>query len=243
MNEYRPAFLLWVDLESTGLDPQKDDILELYFVVTSFESPFLTASYASSAFGHYLFSGRGRDRLLAGECNAFVAKMHEKSGLRAELEKPAENLTTLSAAEDALLSLSADWPGVDVDVTALPDEERRAVTDSRVVIGGNSAHFDLSFLRVYLPRFARRLSHRIFDVSAMSLLARSLGMPRLPKSERHRAKQDVEESVLQARIISSWLDAPASSRNYEAFSDDSYAFARKFWHTTTYGKTAGDGPR
>ena len=224
MMDAQPKFIFFCDTETTGLDPQKDDLLELYFVVTSFSAPFVPISSGPS-FGHFLFSGRGRDRVLSGECNEFVAKMHAKSGLRAVLEKP-EDLVFLSAAEAILLSFSNNWPGVDKDVTVLPDEERRAITDSKVVIGGNSAHFDLAFLRVHLPRFAARLSHRIFDVSAMSLLARSLGMPRLPKSERHRAKQDVEECIFQARLITNWFDVPPSDRRTEPLSDEAYAKLR-----------------
>lgn len=237
----RPAFLCWADIETTGLDPVKDDVLELYLVLTTFSSPFLPVD--SKASRHFIITGRGHDRMLSGDVHAFVYSMHERSGLRAELDD-LDKLSDLATVEKDLLDLSKDWPGVGVDVTKLPDEERRRVTDSKVVIAGNSSHFDLSFLRAHLPRFAARLSHRVFDVSAMSLLARSMGMPRLPKAERHRAKVDVEESMFQAQLISDWLDAcPQSFRRRVPMTDDEYAAARKIWYSgrqrrAEYMKTA-----
>lgn len=210
----------------------KEDVLELYLVLMAFSPPFLPIDGTSR---HYIITGRGRDRVLAGDCHAFVLKMHQKSGLLGDLDV-LDNLSDLATVEKDLLNLSKDWPGVGVDVTKLPDDERRRVTDSKVVIAGNSAHFDLSFLRAHLPRFAARLSHRVFDVSAMSLLARSMGMPRLPKSERHRAKLDVEESVLQAQIISDWLDVPRHDRRHVPMTDDEYAAVRKIWTSARYGK-------
>ena len=229
----KPVYLCWADLETSGLDPLKEDILEIYLVLTTFTPPFLPVKSPH----HYIITGRGRDRVLAADVHPFVLKMHEKSGLRSELDD-LEKLSDLATVEKDLLDLSHDWPGVGVDVTKLPDEERRRITDSKVVIAGNSSHFDLSFLRTHLPRFAARLSHRVFDVSAMSLLARSMGMPRLPKAERHRAKVDVEESMFQAQLVSDWLDCPPSLRRRIPMTDDEYAGERKIWYSSRYGKVA-----
>jgi oligoribonuclease len=147
-----PHHLLWIELETTGLDPREDHILELAFILTEFHYP-----YDIITRGHYLVNGPGRQMLLAGECGDFIQDMHGVSGLRAALEK-AENTTTLPTIESDLLALSERWPGS---------------KDEKVVVAGNSVHFDLGFLRHHMPSFAKRLSYRVFDVRALELARRT----------------------------------------------------------------------
>lgn len=199
----RPRLLAWLDLETTGLDPKEDGILELAFRLTEFDYPYADADVPIVA-GQYLLRNAARQRLLDGGCSSFIENMHAKSGLTDAL-KDESRTTSESTMNDDLLRLSASWPGVGVDKSKLTDEERVALKDSMVVLAGNSVDFDRGFLRVHFPDFAARVSHRVFDVSALSMAARSLGMPRLPKSERHRASMDVEESILQARMISKYF--------------------------------------
>jgi hypothetical protein len=74
------------------------------------------------------------------------------------------------------------------------------------MLGGNTAHFDLGFLRVHMPEFAKRLSHRVFDASGFYRQCLSVGMPELPKPvEAHRAKEDVERSIELARECGRWI--------------------------------------
>ena len=77
--------------------------------------------------------------------------------------------------------------------------------DERPTLAGRTVHFDLGFIRHHMPRLAARLSHRVYDVSAICLFCESLGMPRLKKGEAHRASEDVLESVEHARRCAEWL--------------------------------------
>jgi len=67
-------------------------------------------------------------------------------------------------------------------------------------------HFDHGFLRVHMPKLAARFSHRHYDVSAVKLFCQSLGMPKPPKAEAHRAAADVRESIEHAKACADWLE-------------------------------------
>ena len=187
--EQKLSFALFaVDVESTGLDPERDRLLELSYALTRFEYPY--EQMGGVSMGTYLVAG-GFDHLK--NANAFVQAMHEKNGLAAALDPSNERTTKTSLAtiESDLLRLSDGWP--------LEKEER-------VVIAGNSPHFDLGFLRVHLPAFAARLSYRTFDASGFYRFCLSLGMPPLPKPEEaHRAAEDVRRSLELVRACGAWV--------------------------------------
>jgi hypothetical protein len=124
--------------------------------------------------------------------------MHAESGLLAECGRAT---TTMGEVEDYLLTLVHGEP------------ERG---DDKPTLAGSTVHFDLGFLRAHAPRFAARLSHRCYDVSAVKLFCESLGMPRIPKGNAHRAVDDVVESVRHARQCADWLSKSPSGRQAEA---------------------------
>ena len=191
-----PPYVLWLDLESTGLDPRSCQILEVAWRLTKFEFPFETVSHPLAS-GNVLVAAHVPAHALVtmqwDEIHPVVKEMHEKSGLFNDLGNRNLNQVSIEQIENRLFGLSAEWP---------------TDKDEKVVLGGNSVHFDLGFLRVHMPTFAKRLSHRVLDVSAISLLCRSLGMPRLPKVEAaHRAQADLEQSISQLHACVDWLRA------------------------------------
>jgi oligoribonuclease (3'-5' exoribonuclease) len=76
-------------------------------------------------------------------------------------------------------------------------------------LAGSSVHFDHGFIKHWWPQLASRFSHRHYDVSAVKLFCESLGMPRLPKAEAHRAREDILESIAHARECVRWLAVAA----------------------------------
>lgn len=166
--------LLWLDLETTGLDPRECQVLEIAVMQADLATPFEVSPFYSTVIRH--------DGV---NLSSFVLDMHTKNGLLAEC-----------------VWSSVSVKDVDTELSELvPQVERSEMP----VLAGSSIHFDHDFIRVHLPNFAKRLSHRHYDVSAIKLFCESIGMPALPKAEAHRAQADVLESVDHARRCAAWV--------------------------------------
>lgn len=179
----RPTFLLWLDLETTGLDPHHDEILETACYFTYFADPFFTL--ADEAWFH-----RVEPKTNWTGVDPVVLDMHGKSGLVVDCVRATRHPRTL---EGDLL-------------------ERFGDLTAPIVLAGSSVHFDLGFLRSWCPGFARLLSHRVYDVSAIKMFCQSIGMPDWPKEETaHRAIQDVQASVRIAQRCHEFLNMHTKS--------------------------------
>ncbi len=196
MND-EPQHFFWADLETTGLSPKDDHILEVAFVVTDFRYP-----YREITRGHYLVSGPGRVELLADRCPDEIQRMHASSGLTEAL-RVAEETMTIPSIEQELLGVSFRW-----------SEEKN--TRPRLA-GFSVAGFDLPFLRQHMPAFARRLSHQCFDTTSVKLAARSLGMDTSEDrtTSAHRAMADVEASIREMKRSVEWLAEMGNARILE----------------------------
>src|SRR6185295_16750985 len=73
-----PPFLLWLDIETTGLDPTRDAILEIAWILTEFSYPYRDVDLPGAR-GTRLLPRPGND--YARELSAFIFDMHTKSGL------------------------------------------------------------------------------------------------------------------------------------------------------------------
>jgi len=167
--------LVWVDLEMTGLDPDRHVVVEIAVLITDgsleqrIEGPDLVLAASEEA--------------LAG-MEEVVAKMHAASGLtdavRASALSPAE------ASEQVLAFL------------------RRHVPEPRTApLAGNSIHADRMFLRRHLPEVEGHLHYRNLDVSTVKELARRWRPDVLAAAPRkgggHRAMADIVESIEELR--------------------------------------------
>jgi oligoribonuclease len=178
--------LLWLDLETSGLDPRRDDVLELAYAVSDLERPFEIAQVGGLHVGSFLL----RYRWAHQTWDPRVREMHTKNGLIADLERNGMNCRYLAEAERKILK----------HVPEVEDYNERPV-----IAGASVGPFDLQFIRNVMPTLAARLSHRAYDVSAIKLFCRSLGMSQLPRGEAHRAAADVLEAVAHAKACAEWL--------------------------------------
>lgn len=192
-----PHCLCWIDLETTGLDPREDHVLEIAWGFTSFHYPYEPTICGGPSFvSHVLYQGlRETTRRLRERADETVQKMHEASGLWRDLDDCSLIGRSIGEVEEELLVLSDEWP-----------EDK----DAKVMIAGNSSGFDLGFLKVHMPTFAKRLSYRPFDASGFYRNCLSLGMPPLPKPvEEHRALPDLRRSRELALACGGWIRAQA----------------------------------
>lgn len=171
-----PKTLLWLDLETTGLHPTEDVILEFAAFVATFAHPFDVNDEPDF---YVVFSHRDWE-----VPDPLVFDMHRRSGL---VDACFDSSALVADAEKALL-------------------ERFKPYGKDLVLAGSSVHFDLGFLREHMPDFAALLSHRVYDVSAVKLFCRSLGMPTWERPEpAHRAVPDVRASIADARRCADWI--------------------------------------
>lgn len=168
--------LVWVDLEMTGLDADRDVILEIAVIVTDgrlerlVEGPDLVL---------------GADEGAIGRMEEVVVEMHQLSGLT---EAVRASRLELAAAEAQVLDF----------IRANVPEPRTAP------LAGNSIHADRAFLRRYMPTLEGYLHYRNVDVSTIKELARRWYPPEVlegapAKSGGHRALADIRESIEELR--------------------------------------------
>ena len=163
--------LVWIDLEMTGLEPDRHVIVEVAAVVTDAELNILDE-------GLDLVVHATEEQLR--EMDDFVTAMHAKSGLDKEIRQSS---TTIEEAEDAVLKLL----------------QKHCDPNHPAPLAGNSIATDRTFIRAYMPRLDAALHYRMIDVSTIKELARRWH-PRAyfnqpDKSMAHRALQDIIESI------------------------------------------------
>lgn len=173
--------LIWLDLETTGLDPQKNKILEVSVSEADFLDPFNVK--------HIYHANLYFPKDAWPKLDPFILNMHTGNGLLTECVFG----TDLSVVECDLLDL-------------IPEAQDK---EERPILAGSTISFDHGFIKVHMPKLAARLSHRHYDVSAFKLLCQSLGMEKFKKAEAHRAKADVEESIAHGRACVKWLYSEA----------------------------------
>jgi oligoribonuclease len=174
---YRPTpALAWVDIETTGLDPLNDLILEVGVLITDENLAEIAAT--SLVVGYPGFDARSM-------AIDYVKEMHDKSGL---WEDVAASETPLGPVSKAL----AYWL----------DYARGA----GLPMAGSSIHFDRQFLAHRMPEFEALFHYRNIDVSTVKELCRLwrpdlfAGRPfagREAPAKPHRVLDDLRDSVAE----------------------------------------------
>ncbi|XP_028179528.1 oligoribonuclease, mitochondrial [Ostrinia furnacalis] len=166
--------IVWVDLEMTGLNIDKDHILEIACLVTD-------ADLNLVATGPNLVIHQP-DSIL-NNMDSWCIATHGESGLT---EASRKSKISLKEAEKQVLEfVSAHVP------------------EKKCPLGGNSVYMDRLFLRKYMPNFDLYLHYRIIDVSTIKELARRWYQKEystIPKKKfQHRSIDDIFESIAELR--------------------------------------------
>lgn len=166
LNENR---LVWLDMEMTGLDPEKERIIEVAVVVTE---PDLTVV----AEGPVLVIHQP-DSLLDA-MDSWNKSTHGKSGL---IDKVKASTLTEAQAEDALIAFLSQH-----------------VPPGKSPLCGNTISQDRRFMFRYMPRLEQFFHYRNLDVSTLKELARRWRpdvYKGFEKKSRHEALADIYESI------------------------------------------------
>jgi oligoribonuclease len=165
--------LVWIDMEMSGLVPERDRILEVAMVVTDAE--LNTIAEAPVYVLHQ------PDEVLDA-MDSWNKSTHGKSGLVDKVR--ASNLT-------------------EADVESRIIEFLKPLVAERVApLAGNTVHQDRRFMARYMPAFDAYLHYRIVDVSTLKELARRWNpevLQGVAKEGRHEALADVYESIEELR--------------------------------------------
>ncbi len=160
------AKLLWVDLEMTGLEPEKDRILEVAAVATSWDLEPLAEMTAVVKVNENLMKER-----MVGEF----------------WEKNAE-------ARDGLMEQNATGKEAqEVEAELLAFLEK--YFGQEVILAGNSIHQDRKFIDREWPKLAEKLHYRMLDVSAWKVYFENALNKKFVKREAHRALDDIQGSI------------------------------------------------
>ena len=161
--------LVWLDCEMTGLDPDKERIIEVAVVVTG---PQLTPRIEGPVLVIYQ-----SDELL-DQMDAWNKGTHGRSGL---IDKVKASSVTEADAEKELLAFLAKY-----------------LTKGASPLCGNTIGQDRRFLVKYMPKLEAFFHYRNIDVSTFKELAkrwRPEVYNAFKKRQSHTALADVHESI------------------------------------------------
>lgn len=166
---------VWLDLEMTGINPDTERIVEVASVLTTpqldviAEGPSLVVNQPES---------------FLQNMEPVVTRMHKESGL---LERVRQSHLTVEDAQRATIDFL----------------HKHFDRNTIFQLAGNSVYQDRAFIRRYMPELDQRLHYRLIDVSTIKSLVRywypNSDHARLEKQERHRALDDVYESIDELR--------------------------------------------
>ena len=164
----REQRLVWIDLEMTGLDIEKESIIEIATIITDGELNIIAhgPNVAITV----------EESLIEG-MDEWNTTHHFESGL---VDRIREQGVSLADAEKMTLDFLKEW----VDPNTAP-------------LCGNSVWNDRRFLEKEMPNVAEYLHYRMIDVSTVKELARRWypEVDKYPKKGAHLALDDIIESV------------------------------------------------
>ncbi|MBY5924376.1 MULTISPECIES: oligoribonuclease [unclassified Halomonas] len=167
----RSDLLIWIDLEMTGLDPQRERIIEVATLITDgdlnviAEGPVIAVNQSEA--------------LLAG-MDDWNTRTHGESGLVERVRK--STVDTAEAERQTLAFLAAH------------------VAPGSSPMCGNSIHQDRRFLEREMPELWAFFHYRNLDVSTLKELAKRWNPEALEgfsKRNVHLAMDDIKESIAE----------------------------------------------
>lgn len=173
--------IVWIDLEMTGLDPNKDRILEVACVLTDGDLNII------ANFGNLVIH---QPDWVLESMNEWCLYTHGKTGLT----QGSKNSTmTIKYAERLLVRFL----------------KRNGVEPVSACLAGNSIHTDRCFIRKYMKKLDDFLHYRMIDVSSCGELCKywnkDVYKMRPRKEFLHRGTSDILESIEELKYYKSFM--------------------------------------
>jgi len=174
MSEPSDTHLVWMDLEMSGLEPERNTILEIATIITDAELQILAEGPVLAI--------HQPDSLLE-QMDEWNREHHGASGLTARVRASQHSIAD---AERETLSFI-----------------RQYCPERSSPLCGNSIHQDRRFLVRYMPQLDAYLHYRNIDVSTVKELVRRWypNGPQPPeKKHAHLALDDIRESIAELQF-------------------------------------------
>ncbi|KTD33303.1 oligoribonuclease [Legionella nautarum] len=163
--------LIWIDLEMTGLLPEKDRIIEMATIVTDAQLNILAEGP--------VFAIHQDEALLAG-MDEWNTRQHNHSGL---VKRVLESIVTEAEAERQTIDFLKNY-----------------IDQGKSPMCGNSICLDRRFLYNYMPDLAAYFHYRNLDVTTLKELVKRW-RPKLLhgviKESKHLALDDIKDSIAE----------------------------------------------
>lgn len=159
---------VWIDLEMTGLNINKDVILEAAIIITDEQG---TLVYPGSSYVIYQ-----PDEIL-DTMDKWCRNTHTKNGL---IKLVQESEISVAEVEKILVEIINTY-----------------VKEKKGILAGNTVWQDRNFLEKYMPRVLDLLHYRLLDISTLKELGIAWYGKEVKyvKKEAHRALDDLVESI------------------------------------------------
>lgn len=174
--------LVWIDMEMTGLDPEKERIIEIATIVTDSQLNVLAEGPVFAVH---------QPQALLDAMDSWNTKQHNGSGLVKRVQE-----STVSEAEAEAATL---------------DFIKQYVPAGKSPLCGNSVHQDRRFLTKYMPTLERYFHYRLLDVSTVKELALRWApevAAGLQKESKHLALSDIRDSIEELKYYRQHLFDP-----------------------------------
>lgn len=172
----KKATLLWIDLEMTGLDPEKDKILEVATIATDMDLSQVATYEAVVKVDDELIKTR------------MVGDFWEKN----------------AKSRDALISQNASGKSI-AEVERELLNFVKTNFGKTVYLAGNSIHQDRKFIEREMPELNQKLHYRMLDVSAWKIYFENALHQKFAKPENHRALDDINGSIEELKWYLTFL--------------------------------------
>lgn len=166
-------YLVWMDLEMTGLDVQRDHIMEVATIITD-------SHLNEIAQGPVIAIHMNEDQL--AQMDAWCQKTHGESGL---VGRCVASEISLQQAEAMTLAFIQQY-----------------VPEKTSPLCGNSISQDRKFIERYMPVLDEYLHYRLWDVSSFKEAVKRWNpevAKGVQKTGSHTALEDIQESIAEMR--------------------------------------------
>jgi len=174
MKKRSEKHLVWIDMEMSGLDPDREVVLEIATLITNDELELVDEGPALVIH---------QPRAILDAMDEWNTKHHNASGL---VERVLASQVSVAEAERKTLSFV-----------------RKYCVERKAPLCGNSVYQDRRFLARYMPKLEAFLHYRNIDVSTVKELAKRWypkGPPPPEKKHAHLALDDIRESIEELRF-------------------------------------------